>query len=306
MDETTVKKCPQCGATVAEGNVFCAACGYKLRERTEKDLTDEEKEKRDEKEYVEAKKSLLSSMKTISIIQTIAYYAIYAAFVVLVLFGFGIIGKRMNFNLIKFLSHPTFFVFIMAGYMLILTTIDCIGLHIGIKTVKERNINAKRFVKVALKNLTKMKPKKDMFSLVEFTGSALNIKTKTKDAMLINEARACRIVLAAIPEFEKRFRVELLIRQLCIVAMSVGAVFLYAPLTVLFSGTGIFSYFLPIIATIALFALSAVPSMIISLGRIKKQKEWFNAAEIEEVSQETSADNDDDDGSVDLSKLFQD
>ena len=308
MDETTVKKCPQCGADVAKDNLFCAACGYKLREKTEKDLTDTEKEKRDEKEYIEAKKILSSSMNAISIIQTIVYYAIYAAVIVVALFGFRFIGKNTSFNLLQLLSHPTILVFIIAGYMLILTTIDCIGFHIGIKTVKEHNINAKRFVKVSLNNLAKMKPKKDMFSLVEFKGSALNIKTKTKEAIITDEARACRIVLAAAtPELEKRFRVELLVKQLFLIAMSVAAVFLYPSLVGLFGGVGIFSYFLPLIATIAIIALSAIPSMIISLGRIKKQKEWFNAAESEEVSQETSTDSEeDDDGSVDLSKLFQD
>ncbi|MBQ7912626.1 MAG: hypothetical protein IJ308_02630 [Clostridia bacterium] len=288
MDETTVKKCPQCGSIVVENNLFCAACGYKLREKTENDLTEAEKAKRDENEYIEAKKTLSSSMNAISIIQTIAYYAIYAGFIVLLLFGFGIIGKKMNFNLLSILYHPTFLALFFASYIFVLSTIDCIGLHIGIKTVKEYRINVKRFAKVSLVRLVKMKAKKNMFQLVEFTGSAINIKTTTKNATLSDEARACRIVLAAAtPEIEKRFRVELLIRQLLLIVASVVAVFLYAPLGVWFQGLGMFAYFVQILIVLGIISLSGIASMIISLKRIKMQEEWFNSEASDEVVQES-------------------
>ena len=283
------KKCPQCGSVVAESAAFCAGCGYKLRDRSEADLTDEEKAKiaeekarQDERYYAGIKKKLDATMKAVTITQTALYYGIYGLVIVLMLFAMGRFGGKINLNLIGIYSNPLFLVALTFGYTLILTTVDCIGLHIGIKTFKDEKVDVKRFLKVSFARLNKMKSKKNIFNAVEFSGSSLTLKTKSKSKSsneYSNEARACRLALASLSQFEKGFRVELFVRQLFIIAIGVATVFLYVPVLQLSAGQGYIGALVPMLFVMVMTALSSVPSMLIALPRVRKQEKWYNTAE---------------------------
>ena len=102
------KKCPQCGAIASEHDVHCSTCGCKLRDRTEADLTDEEKARLDEEYYGGIRKKLAVSMKAITITQTVLYYGIYVILFLIMFIAMGKFGGPINLDIIQIFSSPVF------------------------------------------------------------------------------------------------------------------------------------------------------------------------------------------------------